>query len=177
MFSWNTDASKAVAGTPARNRLGNVIAAVRGRALRGGGRGVRGRGGLGRRGNRNTRPPVTKEQLDAQLAEYTTQVRGVNSLVFLPDSDCSLVAKSLCFLFFRRRDSNAAFVLTEACPNPALCNALALLENLKPSCTCESHCINVFSKICLWSCLKSSCNWNGALIKWCSCRILLPMDG
>lgn len=51
---------------PARNRLGNVI---RGRQQRG-----RGGGRGGRRGNRNTRPPVTKDQLDAELAAYTAQV-------------------------------------------------------------------------------------------------------
>ena len=42
-----------------------------------GGRGRSGvSAGLGRRDNRNTRPVVTKYQLDAQLAEYTAQVWG-----------------------------------------------------------------------------------------------------
>lgn len=38
------------------------------------GRGRGGRGAGGRRGTRNARPPVTKDQLDAELAAYTAQV-------------------------------------------------------------------------------------------------------
>ncbi|KAM7534108.1 hypothetical protein Aperf_G00000116023 [Anoplocephala perfoliata] len=51
--------------TAARTRLGT---ATRGRP-----RGRGGRGAGGRRGNRSTRPPVTKDQLDAELAAYTSQ--------------------------------------------------------------------------------------------------------
>ena len=72
-----SDALKTGGATPARSRLGNVTTAVRGRLIRGGGRGGRGRGGMGRRGNRNNRPPVTKDQLDAELAAYTAQVISI----------------------------------------------------------------------------------------------------
>ncbi|VDK38339.1 unnamed protein product [Taenia asiatica] len=55
----------------ARNRLGNM---TRGRQQRG-----RGGGRGGRRGNRNTRPPVTKDQLDAELAAYTAQATTISA--------------------------------------------------------------------------------------------------
>ncbi|VDO06246.1 unnamed protein product [Rodentolepis nana] len=55
------EGSKLAAPVAAKARLGG---AFRGRPMR---------GGRGRRGNRNARPPITKDQLDAELAAYTAQ--------------------------------------------------------------------------------------------------------